>query len=314
MNAAVAMTGSVAEVLEGLKAPQKRIPSKYFYDRRGSELFDRISELPEYYPTRAEARIMREHLDEIAARVGPRAAVIELGAGSGAKARSLLRRLDHPVAYVPVEISGDYLRLQALALRRDFPGLVIEPVVADFTQPFDLPRHAVEPKRNLIFFPGSTIGNLSRADALDLLERMRRSARPGGAMLIGVDLIKSPETVAAAYNDAAGITAEFNRNALHHLNHGFGADFRPELFRHEAVYDPAFDRIEMRLIALIAQTATLAGESIAFEAGEYIVTEHSHKYSIASFADLAAEAGWRHETAWTDKAGLFSVHFLEAPP
>lgn len=313
MSAVVATTGSVAEILEGLKAPQKRIPSKYFYDRRGSELFDRISELPEYYPTRAEARIMREHLDEIAALVGPRAAVIELGAGSGAKARSLLRRLDHPVAYVPVEISGDYLRLQALALRRDFPGLIIEPVVADFTQPFDLPRHAVEPKRNLIFFPGSTIGNLSRADALDLLERMRRSARPGGAMLIGVDLIKSPETVAAAYNDAAGITAEFNRNALHHLNHGFGADFRPELFRHEAVYDPAYDRIEMRLIALIAQTATLAGESIAFEAGEYIVTEHSHKYSIASFADLAAEAGWRHETAWTDQAGLFSVHFLDAP-
>jgi len=313
MSAAAATEGSIAEILAGLKAPQKRISPKYFYDRRGSELFARICELPEYYPTRTEARIMRENLGEIAARVGPRAVVIELGAGSGAKARALLRRLEKPAAYVPVEISGEYLRLQALALRRDFPSLRIEPVVADFTQPFELPLLPVAPKRNLIFFAGSTIGNFARSDALELLARMRTTAGPGGAMLIGVDLIKSPETVAAAYNDAGGITAEFNRNALHHLNHGFGADFRPEQFGHEAVYDSKLDRIEMRLIALKRQTATLAGESIEFKAGERIVTEYSHKYSVEGFADLAAAAGWRHEKAWTDQAGLFSVHFLGAP-
>jgi L-histidine Nalpha-methyltransferase len=302
-----------AEILAGLQAAQKQISPKYFYDQRGSKIFDRICELPEYYPTRTEAGIMAAHFDEIARCVGPRAAVIEFGAGSNAKARALLEHLEAPIAYVPVEISGDYLREQAEELERDFPGLSIEPVVADFTKPFDLPAHPIEPERNLIFFPGSTIGNFTRADARDLLEHMRSEAKPGGALLIGVDLVKSADTVAAAYNDRSGVTAEFNLNVLHHLNDGLGTNFRPELFRHEAIYDDEFDRIEMRLISLARHTVDLAGEAIEFERGEHIVTEYSHKYSIGGFASLATRAGWRHERVWTDDAALFSVHFLSAP-
>jgi dimethylhistidine N-methyltransferase len=302
-----------AEVLEGLRARRKHISPKYFYNQRGSELFDQICKLPEYYPTRTEARIMDANFDEIAARVGPGSAVIEFGAGSNAKASALLAHLVEPVAYVPVEISGDYIRAQADELRRAFPELSIEPVVADFTRAFELPWHAVAPRRNVIFFPGSTIGNFSRPDARQLLEVMRAEAKPGGALLIGVDLVKDTETVEAAYNDCSGITAEFNLNVLFHLNDGLGTDFRPELFRHEAIYDEERNRIEMRLVSQRQHTVHLNGESIEFAKGEHIVTEYSHKYSIDGFASMSRAAGWRHEKVWTDEAGLFSVHFLSAP-
>jgi dimethylhistidine N-methyltransferase len=301
-----------AEILQGLRARPKRISPKYFYDDRGSELFDEICQLPEYYPTRTEQHIMRENLPDIARLVGPKAAVIEFGAGSNIKARQLLRGLDDPSAYVPVEISGDYLAEQVAELSKEFPHVNMEPVVADFTKPFDLPRHREEPRRNLIFFPGSTIGNFTRTDAADLLTVMRYEARDGGALLIGVDLIKRVDVVRAAYNDKQGVTAEFNRNVLAHLNTGLGADFEPKNFRHEAIYDQAQNRIEMRLISLCKHSVQFAGEAIEFSDGEHIVTEYSHKYSIEGFRELAQKAGWHPQACWTDKNRLFSVHFLSA--
>ena len=302
-----------AEIIEGLTAPQKQISPKYFYDERGSKLFDAICELPEYYPTRTEREIMRRHLPEIAALIGPEAAVIEFGAGSNTKARQLLRGLERPVAYVPVEISGEYLAGQAAELEAEFRGLSIEPVVADFTKPFDLPEHPHEPARNVIFFPGSTIGNFTRAEAKDLLEVMRAEAKPGGALLIGVDLIKDVDVVLAAYNDSAGVTAAFNLNALRHLNEAVEADFDLDGFEHEAIYDTRHDRVEIRLVSLKEQSVEIAGEKISFEKGEKILTEYSHKYSVEMFRELAGRAGWSAEALWVDDKNLFSVHFLTAP-
>jgi dimethylhistidine N-methyltransferase len=302
-----------AEILSGLRAPQKRISPKYFYDQRGSELFDEICTLPEYYPTRTELGIMERHLPEIADLVGPQAAVIEFGAGSSAKARRLLAELHDPVAYVPVEISGEYLAGQADELARDFPQLSVVPVVADFTKPFDLPAHPTAPLRNLVFFPGSTIGNFTRTEARNLLEIMRHEAKPGGALLMGVDLVKDVRVLEAAYNDARGVTAEFNRNVLLHLNAALGADFVPRRFRHEAIYDARNERIEMRLVSVTAQTVQIDGEAIRFAPGEHIVTEYSHKYSIERFWTLARQAGLEPGGVWTDADGLFGVHYLTAP-
>jgi dimethylhistidine N-methyltransferase len=302
-----------AEILAGLKAPQKRISPKYFYDQRGSELFDEICALPEYYPTRTELGIMERHLPEIAELVGPQAAVIEFGAGSSAKARQLLAELHDPVAYVPVEISGEYLVAQADELARDFPQLSIVPVVADFTKPFDLPAHPTMPLRNLVFFPGSTIVNFTRAEARNLLEIMRQEAKPGGALLMGVDLVKDAHTIEAAYNDTRGVTAEFNRNVLLHLNAALGSNFLPQRFCHEAIYDVHNHRIEMRLVSLTEQSVHVHGETIRFAAGEHILTEYSHKYSIEHFRTLARQAGLQPEGVWTDADELFSVHYLTAP-
>lgn len=302
-----------AEILAGLTAAQKHISPKYFYDQRGSELFDAICRLPEYYPTRTERRIMARYLPDIAELVGPGAAVIEFGAGSSVKARQLLAELREPVAYVPVEISGEYLREQADELARDFPDVSVVPVVADFTKPFDLPNHAAMPQRNLVFFPGSTIGNFTRREACSLLEIMRAEAKAGGALLLGVDLVKDPRIIEAAYNDAQGVTAEFNRNVLRHLNAALGANFEPEQFRHEAFYDPRHERIEMRLLSLVDQTVLVDGEAIRFAAGEHIVTEYSHKYSIDGFRQLARQAGLAPAAVWTDPDALFSVHYLTVP-
>lgn len=302
------------EIIDGLSAEQKSLSPKYFYDERGSELFDRICELPEYYPTRTERGIMERYGRDIADAIGPRAAVIEFGAGSNAKARHLLGLLESPVAYVPVEISGEYLENQADELQRDFPDLSIKPVVADFTRPFDLPRHAAEPGRNLIFFPGSTIGNFVRTDARELLEVMHLEAKPGGALLIGVDLVKDVATLEAAYNDSQGVTAAFNLNALRHLNESIGANFRLDQFEHRAIYDRQHDRIEMRLVSLAEQTVNLAGERIPFRKGEHIVTEYSHKYTLETFKGLAGSAGWTHQASWTDDDQLFSVHLLTVSP
>jgi dimethylhistidine N-methyltransferase len=300
----------IDEIIGGLTAPQKQLAPKYFYDERGSELFDEICRLPEYYPTRTELALMDEHLDEVAERVGPHAAVIELGAGSNQKIRMLLGRLREPVAYVPVDISADYLQRQAEDLAEDYPHLQVHPVFADFTQPFELPEHDRTPERNLLFFPGSTIGNFSRAQALALLEVMAGEAKPGGALLIGVDLRKDPALLHAAYNDAAGVTAEFNMNVLARLNRELGANFRLDRFRHDAVYDEAKGRIEMRLVSTEAQRVQIAGVDLAFAAGEYIITEHSHKYSVDEFRDLARRAGFTPDVTWVDDLCLFSVHYL----
>jgi dimethylhistidine N-methyltransferase len=300
----------VEDILDGLTAEQKRIAPKYFYDERGSELFDRICELPEYYPTRTELTVMREHADDIARLVGPRARVIELGAGSTLKIRLLLDHLIEPVAYVPVDISADYLRKQAEDLARDYPDLHVHPVCADFTEPFKMPCHDVEPDRNFVFFPGSTIGNFSRRQALELLESMAFVAHRDGVALIGVDLRKDPKLLRAAYNDRAGVTAQFNLNVLERLNRELGADFELHNFRHSAVYDEDRGRVEMRLVSTRPQTVRIAGTEVDFARDEYIITEHSHKYSVDEFRDLARQAGFAPVEVWCDDDRLFSVHFV----
>ncbi len=310
---APSLVDDTEKILAGLTAPRKRLAPKYFYDEAGSRLFDKICELPEYYLTRTEYAIMDRHLDEMAGLIGPGAAVIEFGSGSSRKIRQLLDRLDEPLAYVPVDISEDYLSRMAGALARDYPDLQILPVSADFTRPFDLPSFTVSPKRNLVFFPGSTIGNFEREQARSLLEVMRHEAGPGGALLIGVDLTKDPAVIRAAYNDSAGVTAAFNLNVLRRLNAELGANFDLASFRHEAVYDESENRIEMRLVSVRDQRVTIARRAIDFRAGEYIITEHSHKYSQDDFETLATSAGLEPFRAWNDPRELFSVQFLTVP-
>lgn len=301
------------EVLRGLALPSKNIPSLYFYDQRGSELFDAITELPEYYPTRTEVSILEAYGAEMAAALGPGVRLIELGSGSALKTELLLARLEAPAAYVPVEISREHLLAAAGRIAADFPGLEVLPVNADFTEPFDLPepKHA-RVRRNVAFFPGSTIGNFPRGMAADLLRAVRSDVGPGGAMLIGVDLEKDRTLLERAYNDAAGVTAEFNLNLLVRLNRELGADFDLDAFRHEAVWDEAAGRIEMRLVSTRAQTVHLAGHDFAFAPGEILVTEYSHKYSLEGFRRLAEANGFAVARVWTDPAALFSVQLLAA--
>jgi dimethylhistidine N-methyltransferase len=232
-----ALTDDLAEILQGLARPQKALSPKFFYDERGSALFDAICELPEYYPTRTELQIMRSHIDEMAHRIGPHASVIELGSGSSLKTRILLEHLESPAAYVPVDISRDHLVATADSLSQDFPDLEVLPVAADFTHPFPLPSPRIPPQRNVVYFPGSTIGNFSPMAALELLRVMYQEAGPGGALLIGIDLKKDPAILHRAYNDSAGTTAEFNLNLLRRLNNEFGADIRLKNFRHRATWN-----------------------------------------------------------------------------
>jgi L-histidine N-alpha-methyltransferase len=301
------------QILRGLTAAQKRLSPKYFYDKRGSELFDRICSLPEYYLTRTELELMRAHLDEVASLVGERAAVIEFGAGSSIKARLLLEHLEKPVAYVPVDISPEFLLEQVDSLRGDFPHVHMQPVFADITRPFDLPQHPVMPERNLVFFPGSTIGNFTRARAQEVLEVMAAQAKPGGALLIGVDLQKDARILRAAYNDSQGVTAKFNLNLLTRLNRELDAGFELEKFRHEAVFDEEEQRIEMRLVSTRRQKVRVAGVPIAFAAGEYIITEYSHKYSPEEFHALARRAGFCPRRTWIDDERLFSLQYMTVP-
>ena len=301
------------EVLRGLALPSKNIPSLYFYDQRGSELFDAITELPEYYPTRTEVSILEAYGAEMAAALGPGVRLIELGSGSALKTELLLARLEAPAAYVPVEISREHLLAAAGRIAADFPGLEVLPVNADFTEPFALPepKHGTV-RRNVAFFPGSTIGNFPRGMAADLLRAVRSDVGPGGAMLIGVDLEKDRALLEQAYNDAAGVTAEFNLNLLVRLNRELGADFDLDAFRHEAVWDEAAGRIEMRLVSTRAQTVHVVGHDFAFAPGEILVTEYSHKYSLEGFRRLAEANGFAVARVWTDPAALFSVQLLAA--
>jgi dimethylhistidine N-methyltransferase len=302
------------DVLRGLALPQKNIPSLYFYDQRGSELFDAITELPEYYPTRTEIGILERYGAEMAAALGPGVRLIELGSGSALKTELLLARLKDPAAYVPVEISREHLMASAARIAADFPGLEVLPVTADFTEPYELPEPTLRRvERNVAFFPGSTIGNFPRPMAADLLANTCREVGPGGAMLIGVDLVKDRETLERAYNDAAGVTAEFNLNLLVRLNRELGADFDVGAFRHQAVWDEEAARIEMRLISTRDQRVTVAGRAFDFAAGEVLVTEYSHKYKPEAFRRLAQGAGFVLARTWTDRDGLFSVQLLEVP-
>jgi dimethylhistidine N-methyltransferase len=298
------------EIVDGLKQDEKMISPKYFYDERGSQLFDEITRLPEYYPTETELGIMRDSIDEIAELAGKQASLIEFGSGSSLKTRILLENLDELAVYVPVDISEDHLLESALKLRSEFPELEVLPVVADFTRPFQLPSPAIMPLRNIVYFPGSTIGNFTRAAAQDLLRVMYGEAGAGGALLIGADLQKDPAIIERAYNDSAGVTAEFNRNMLNHLNREFGADFDPDAFAHSAVYNEVEGRIEMRLVSTRDQRFTLGPESFSLRKDEAILTEYSHKYTLEGFAAMARTAGFRVERVWMDAARLFSVQYL----
>jgi L-histidine Nalpha-methyltransferase len=301
------------DVLQGLALPQKNIPSLYFYDQRGSELFDAITALPEYYLTRTEIGILERHGEEMAAALGPGVRLIELGSGTATKTELLLARLQAPAAYVPVEISRDHLQAAAARIAADFPGLEVLPVTADFTEPFTLPEpQGSQVRRNVAYFPGSTIGNFPHAMAAGLLHATCREVGPGGAMLIGVDLVKDRAVLERAYNDGAGITAEFNLNLLARLNRELGADFDLSAFRHEAVWDEANSRIEMRLVSTRPQRVRVAGRAFDFAGDEILVTEYSHKYSLASFRALAESGGFTVARVWTDPQQLFSVQLLDA--
>jgi len=298
------------ELIDGLRQPEMMISPKYFYDEQGSQLFDEITRLPEYYPTETELGIMQDNIGDIASLVGRQASLIEFGSGSSLKTRILLEHLDELAAYVPVDISEDHLRQTAQRIRDEFPDLDVLPVVADFTQPFQLPSPRVMPVRNVVYFPGSTIGNFTNDAARELLGVMHGEAGAGGALLIGVDLQKDPDIIERAYNDSAGVTAEFNRNMLRHLNREFGADFDLEAFAHCAEYNEAEGRIEIRLVSEQDQEFTVGGESFSISKDESILTEYSHKYTLDGFAAMAERAGFRVARVWMDEARLFSVQYL----
>jgi len=299
------------QLLHGLRQPQKWISSIYFYDEAGSRLFDRITNLPEYYLTRTELAIMRAHGGEMAAEIGPRTMVIEPGSGAGEKIRLLLRALDSPVAYVPVEIARGHLEASARVLAKEFPEIEVLPVWADFTRPLEIPRPAKEARGRSVYFPGSTLGNFEPPDAVSLLRNFAAMVGPGGSAVIGVDLAKDAALIEPAYNDAGGVTAAFNRNMLRHLNTRFGADFDPGAFEHHAFYDAGEGRMEMHLRSTREQIVRVDGQRIRFRAGETIHTESSYKFTDERFAALAAEGGFRLVRTWKDPESLFSVRYLE---
>jgi dimethylhistidine N-methyltransferase len=300
-----------AAVLEGLNERPKRISPVWFYDERGSCLFDEICDLPEYYVTRTELSIMREHLPEMAALIGPRACVIEPGSGTSLKTRLLLDALDRPDVYVPVDVAQEHLIEAVGQLRSEHPGLLVHPICADFTAPFSVPESGCA--NRVVYFPGSTIGNFDRHEAIRLLRQLREATQ-ARAMLIGADLAKDPRVLVPAYDDAEGVTASFNLNALEHLNDRIGADFDPAEFRHRAVWNPAESRIEMHLVSQQWQRVNVGDAAVEFARGEALVTEHSHKYTLESFAALARAAGWRVERVWMDSQRWFSIQWLVAEP
>ena len=301
------------EIIDGLSQSEKMISPKYFYDERGSQLFDEITRLPEYYPTETELGIMRANVDEIASLVGKHASLIEFGSGSSLKTRVLLEHMNDLAVYVPVDISEDHLLDSAQRIRAEFPGLEVLPVVADFTQPFQLPSPAIMPVRNIVYFPGSTIGNFTHEAASELLRVMHHEAGEGGALLIGVDLQKDPDIIRRAYNDSAGVTAEFNLNMLRHLNREFDADFDLDAYEHSAEYNKEEGRIEVRLISDQDQEVTVGNTSFSIDKDEAILTEYSHKYTLDGFAAMANGAGFRVARVWMDAERLFSVQYLERP-
>jgi dimethylhistidine N-methyltransferase len=298
------------EVIEDLSQHPKRLSPKYFYDATGSELFEQITLLPEYYPTRTELAILRDRAGEISTIVPKGSAVVEFGAGATTKVRLLLNECAFG-AYVPVDISGDFLKAQAEALRKDFPALDVYPVTADFTAPFALPD-AVGAMPKVGFFPGSTLGNFEPHEACGFLRSARDILGQGAQMVIGVDLEKNERVLYNAYNDADGVTARFNLNVLHRINRELGGNFDLSAFTHRAIYNRERHRIEMHLISRKTQIVRVLGRSFSFRAGETIHTENSYKYSLERFAALARGSGWTPRESWTDPAEMFSVHALVA--
>jgi dimethylhistidine N-methyltransferase len=303
----------LADALDGLSRRQKVMRPKYFYDERGSALFEAICETPEYYPTRTELRILADYGDEIAALAGPRAAIVEPGAGAAVKVRALLDRLADPALYLAIDISREHVIAAAQDLARERPGLRVGAAHADFTQPMRLPASLYEGSvRRMVFFPGSTIGNFRRPAALSILAAARGLLRRGDLLVIGVDLVKDQVTLEAAYNDADGVTAAFNLNLLARINRELRGDIHLDDFEHRAHWNPAERRIEMHLYARRDLEFTVAGRRFAMSQGESIYTEDSHKYDPESFRRLCVEAGFERLTYWTDEDRLFSVQAFEA--
>ena len=297
-------------VFAGLGREAKELPCKFFYDERGSALFDEICRVPEYYLTRTEIAILDEYAPEIAAQIGPHCRLIELGSGASVKVRILLGALDSPAAYVPVDISREWLREAAAQLAADFPKLRVVAVCADYTRPFPLPALPGPAGKRVGFFPGSTIGNFEPEGVVRFLGNCAELLGPGGEMLIGVDLKKDPDILEAAYNDRAGVNAAFNLNLLERINRELGGDLDIDRFEHVAVYDAQKGRMELYVKSLADQRATIAGRQFRFAKGELIHTENSYKYAIAEFHALARRAGFQPVHTWTDKNDLFSVHYF----
>ncbi|MCU4117964.1 L-histidine N(alpha)-methyltransferase [Variovorax sp. N23] len=300
------------ELHAGLSRRAKSISPKFFYDVEGSALFDRICDLPEYYPTRTELRILTERAGEIAEQIGPNAEIIEFGAGSLTKVRLLLDALETPRRYVPIDISGEHLGAAAERLRADYPQLTVQPVAADYTMPLVLPAPGEGAGRRVGFFPGSTLGNFTPDEALAFLQLSARLLR-GGGLLLGVDLVKNPAVLHAAYNDAQGVTAAFNLNLLRRANAELQTDFDLDGFSHAAFYNAPMQRIEMHLVSRRAQAVTLDGRRFHVAEGETIHTEYSHKFTVDGLRALAEKAGFTPTAVWTDPERLFSVHWLQAP-
>lgn len=295
------------QVIAGLSQHPRTLPCKFFYDETGSALFSKICELPEYYITRTEMRILRERGREIGDALGRDIELIGLGTGAGTKTRILLQHLDAPAVYIPVDISREQLTQSSIAFRKKFPGLEVLPVCADYLQPFDLPRRDHKPAHTVVYFPGSTIGNLEPDDAADFLVKIASIAGPDGRALIGVDLKKSKTILERAYNDSAGVTAEFNLNLLARINRELGANFHLRQWCHCAIYNEKIGRIEMHLISKLPQSVTIADAVFDFAAGEHIITEFSYKYSPVEMTAMAATAGLRFEKLWTDEQKLFGL-------
>jgi dimethylhistidine N-methyltransferase len=295
------------DVLKGLGARRKNLPPKYFYDGVGSQLFERITEQPEYYPTRCEMHILQDNAAAIARLIPAGAALVEFGSGSNKKARILLAAAPVLAAYVPVDISAEMLEQEAEALQRDFPRLTIRPVAADFTQSFELPDEAKAAPVRVGFFPGSTIGNFEPHEAAAFLRNAAKILGPNATLIIGADLIKPAEFLNAAYNDAAGVTAKFNLNLLVRMNRELGGTFKLDTFEHHAFYNRERHRIEMHLASLKRQKVKVAGECFDFRAGETIHTENSYKYSVESLGALARGVGWLPAGVWMDAKKHFSI-------
>ncbi len=297
------------DVISGLQETPPTIPSKYLYDSRGALLFSRICELEEYYPTRTELALTRAHAPEIAERLGAQTIVTELGTGDGRKTRILLRHLQQPATYIPVDISATQLQQSARALRREFPQLQVLPLCVDYTDCWTVPCESIEGRR-VFYFPGSTIGNFKPRAARRFLTRLSAMAGPDGALVIGVDLKKEPAVLQAAYNDRHGVTAAFNLNLLRRLNRECRANFDPDCFRHRAVYQPELGRIEMRLVSTCSQQVQFPTHQFHFTKGEFIVTEHSYKFQVQDFARLSEVAHWRTRSIWIDEQQHFSLWYL----
>jgi dimethylhistidine N-methyltransferase len=297
-------------VLDGLQQSQKTLPCQLFYDQRGCQLFEAICELDEYYLTRTEIGLLRRHITDIVSHIGPNSRLLEPGSGSGTKTRIVLDHLEHPVDYVPIDIARSQLVDTAMTLAEAYPSLKIRAVCADFMGQVAIPEPAIRPANTVAFFPGSTIGNLEPVAAQSFLGRMAHWCSQGGRLLIGVDLKKDRATLEAAYNDGRGVTAQFNLNLLVRINRELGADFALDGFRHRAVYNSEYGRIEMQLVSLRRQTVRVLGHEIAFNRAETITTEYCYKYDVEEFQRLAAGAGLSAIRVWTDDRRLFSVQCL----